>query len=345
LADPIIRSRVSVLDVVNYDWMHAALQDGTLTTEAALFLSACEEVGVASEHIGTFLKNGWSFPKASRSKGKALHRVFDSHRKSTSSKLKASASEMLGLYALLRHYFEIHVGDKPQVAAQLASFQAACACVDVILRAKRGLLTMGRASGELRGHLDKHFRLHEVAYGSSHFKPKHHWMWDVCDQFDRSPFVLDCFVIERLHLRAKAMANSVLNTAVFERSVLSSMLNTHRTALLAMDSDQSGLSGRTSILPECPSARIASSLVQGGLQISVGDFAFHGDSMGSVVACCLEFGCLYVIVDKFEFLRRLSAHSGVWRRGAAREVWHVAAVELALCWSAEGSDFVVLRLR
>ncbi len=51
---------------------------------------------------------------------------------------------MLGLYALLRQYFEVHVGDN--LKAELASFQAACACVDVILRARRGVFAMSVAA-------------------------------------------------------------------------------------------------------------------------------------------------------------------------------------------------------
>jgi hypothetical protein len=348
LADPYLRTHVDLLNVVTYDWMHSALQDGTLTTDAGLLLSSCEVVGITSKEIETHLKSDWVFPHAHRSKGKLLWRIFDQRGKSIQDKVKASASEMLVLYALLRHFFEVRLRDQPEVADQLRSFQAACLCVDILLRAKRGKLPMAEASALLKDAMRQHLLLHMHAYGKSHLKPKHHWMWDVAEQLSRDAFVLDCFVIERLHKRAKAMANSILNTQRFERSVLSSVLNDHRNALQAQGSPILGLTGKTAPLPGCPSALVGNRLVHEGLYISVGDIVFHENSMGSVSACCLEAGCLYVIVEEMIFVRPLSSHSGIWRRPrdqAQLKVWLAASLDIALAWTNNDRDTVtVIRL-
>ena len=59
-----------------------------------------------------YLKNpGWGFPQASRHTSSKLWRVFDSHRSSGGEheKIRASSSELLGLYGLLRHFVETQV--------------------------------------------------------------------------------------------------------------------------------------------------------------------------------------------------------------------------------------------
>ena len=84
--------------------MHCALQDGTLTTEANLLLEACEGSGFTSSDLEAHFQNDWVFPQQHRSKGKLLWRIFDQSRKGLQDKVNASASEMLLLYVLLRHY-------------------------------------------------------------------------------------------------------------------------------------------------------------------------------------------------------------------------------------------------
>ena len=48
------------------------------------------------------------FPSVGRRKAQELHRVFDEHRLSDKNpdKIKCSCAEALGLYGLLRHFFE-----------------------------------------------------------------------------------------------------------------------------------------------------------------------------------------------------------------------------------------------
>ena len=137
-ADRELRDRVDLLDAMRMDWMHAMLQDGTLTVEAGPLLACCERIGVTAHEIESHLKRDWQFPKASQAKSKSLYKIFSDCRRLAAEKVKCSASEMLGLYVLLRDFFESRVGNREEVKAQLQSFQACCACVDIILRAKRG---------------------------------------------------------------------------------------------------------------------------------------------------------------------------------------------------------------
>ena len=226
LSDVALRERVRLIDVHTTDWVHNALQDGVFTTEAWLFIKAS---GIPAGQISAFLADdAWEFPVASAAKSKGLFRVFDSYRSASceeNDKLKCSASELLGLYGLLRFFFAVHT---PHVAAldpKRLSFEAACRVLDVLLVAKRGVASARHASDHLMAACREHLRLHKAAYGTGCLKPKHHWLLDVPPQLERDDLVIDAFVVERNHLIVKAVAENIKHLATFERSVLSGILN------------------------------------------------------------------------------------------------------------------------
>ena len=342
LADPIIRSQADVLHAVTYDWVHAVLQDGILPIEVGLMLEASARIGITWEHIRDHLHHDWQFPKANRSKSKALYRIFAANREGGN--IKASASDMLSLYGLVRYFFETRVRGRAEVQAQLDAFLAACACVDVIMSAKRGSLSMAVASQALQTAITKHLQLHISTYGNRHIKPKHHWLYDVSEQFRRDPFVLDCFIIERLHLRAKAIANDILNTRAFERSVLSSLLLVQQNQLRSDTNQYNSLFGNIMQFPGRPDGRVSDRVVQGGRQIHAGDLVFQGNAVGAVVACCSENEGLFVVVETFVLLRTVSTHGQVFNRSGAMELWQISSVELALAWAVHLDGVVVLRM-
>jgi hypothetical protein len=112
-----------------------------------------------------------------------------------------------------------------ELTGKLASFDAACAVLDVILAAKRGSTPAAQAARELSVKLRHHMTSHIAAYGDDSIRPKHHWNLDLPSQILRDGFVLDAFVIERSHLRVKRIADDVKNTSQFERSVLAGVVN------------------------------------------------------------------------------------------------------------------------
>ena len=93
--------------------------------------------------------------------------------------MKASASEILGSCSVVRHWVATVVGPRPELANQRASFDAACATVDILIQTKKGMLDNRRASDMLLEAIGRHQRLHIAAYGVDKIKPKHHWMSDV----------------------------------------------------------------------------------------------------------------------------------------------------------------------
>ena len=140
-------------------------------------------------------------------------------------KFKATASDLLTLYTILRHFVQTRLRSNPELDTQVASFEAACAIVDVILKAKRGLMPLPQAATLLRSALEDHFAKHQAVYTDAHFVPKHHYLWDVASQWERQDDVFDAFVVERLHLRVKAVSEHIKNTARFELTAVSSVIN------------------------------------------------------------------------------------------------------------------------
>lgn len=259
------------------DWVHCMLADGVLSVEAHLLIASAE---VATNDLEMYLKGDWCFPQASRAKSRTLWQLFDSARASSQEKVKGSASEMLGLYSLLRHFVETRLQGVHGIVSQKASFQAACRIVDVILLAKQGRVPLKRASRMLQEALIDHLSKHKHAYGDSNLKPKHHFMFDVADQWQHQAEVVDAFVVERLHLRVKAVAELVRNTTCFERSCLASLINSH-CRLLQDGQVGDGLVGRRVALAGTP-AQVADSMRVQGMQLSVGDVVFHDGHAGKL---------------------------------------------------------------
>ena len=227
-ADRELLSCCGIVSAVTYDWVHNLFQDGIFTTEGWLFLNAA---GIPSAEVQQYLKcDTWEYPYAFRQKSKQLHRVFDhfrSHSSDEASKLKASASELLGLYGLLRHLAETRIGDRPDISAQRASFDALCHLIDLIVRCKRGKTPPNQTSDNVQKATLRYMELHEAAYGTAFVKPKMHWQLDMSQQIARDGCILDAFIIERMHLTVKRVAETVQNTSCFERSVFSGVIN-HR---------------------------------------------------------------------------------------------------------------------
>jgi hypothetical protein len=162
VANTRLRGHVDIIGVMTYDWVHNCLQDGVFNQECRAFLKACGPLGVTREGIQAFLADeGWVFPACNRSKAKQFHRVFDAHRQSDKEpdKVKAGCSEMLGLYGLLRYFFELYVGDNAAVRVQYRSFLAVCRVLDLVLMAKRCIADFAAVAAQLQIATEEHLQL------------------------------------------------------------------------------------------------------------------------------------------------------------------------------------------
>ena len=345
LADVELRSHISFGTVSTLDWVHSALQDGTMSTEIYLLIAACEDLGLCSfPELEAFLKTGWCFPSATQHKGKTLYRIFDEYRADAAhrkEKIKGSSSEVLGLYTLLRHWVETKLEHHPELELKRSSFDACCLVVDMILDAKRGAVALRDAVPALRNALAMHMQRHLAAYGRAHVKPKHHWLWDVAEQLVRDPLVLDAFITERLHLRAKDACEPVDNTRQFERSALSGLLRNHKRALSA-GIREAGLLGPSRPLADAPHVIVADHMDANGLAVSVGDFVSREGSMGEVVACLAEDQEMFAVLKMTELVQRISPSSVRYRITGRHVVVPATNLEQSVAWYWSGEEVIVL---
>ena len=252
---------------------------------------------------------------------------------------------MLSLYSLLRHWCVVGLPQAaPQIHDHREAFLAACSAVDVILWAKRGGIALADAGRRLRRCMARHMTFHMRARGAQAARPKHHWAFDVADQLCSDAFVFDCFVVERLHLRVKACAEHIKNTRRFEWSALSSVVNSHASQAAKLRVQQ-GLVGKTASTRDFPNAAISDNCEVKGFRCSVGDLVFCNEDCGKVVACCVEAGELFVVVDELQQATKWSHHSGRWSPLARRHVWRADCLSEAAAWQRmPDGNFVVVRM-
>lgn len=340
LSDDIVARYVDFASVVTIDWMHTFLQTGVLTDEVFLLVTSAAHLGVSCKALRAFLQEDWCFHHWQNKKGKDLHHVFDDRRNPTE-KLKCSASELLGLYGLLRFFVETRIADDLSVRKERTSFLACCDVVDAILRAKRR--GNARASADnLQRLMETFMRKHLEAYGRESLRPKHHWAFDIIDQLRRDDMVMDCFAVERLHLRAKRIANNIENTTRFEASTLTGMLIQQMQMLQDANACVDGLRGEFRTLDGYPGVRVTREAAYKGLLLRAGDLVCHGNSMGFVLACACEGEELVLIADLLQHYEKVSPHADKWRRGGEVDVFLMSAVALPLAWQDLGDCVLVV---
>jgi hypothetical protein len=332
LWDDRIRSMVTQ-KVVTIDWVHTMLCDGVFGCEVHLFLSrAQQKLGIGFESVRGFLV-GWTLPCHSKATMHEVRRVFTDFRHSYAEnheKMKASASELLSTYGLLRHFVCRHVQDACMVE-ETSSFELCCHLIDGILDAKHGQTSMNESSLWLKRAHKAFLEMHISCYGSEYIKPKHHWVFDIAEQWSLHSFVPDAFLIEKQHLAAKSIGNRVRNTTTFEKSVLSGMLNSQVQSIGQLGQDFE-LMHNAIPFPGLETSVVADTVSIMGVQMSVDDIVLYNDTAGRVIACIQEGEEFSLVVDSLATHRPLTPHAYICALQSRRVVWNAKLVRLALAW-------------
>jgi hypothetical protein len=326
-------------DVINYDWVHCALQGGVLICEVEALMAATD---TPRSEVQAFLADvAWEYPGAKRTQARLLHRVFDARRVSAedAEKIKASCSELLGLYGMLRCFFNTRFTGVEAFAGHLESFSWLCRTLDLLLSLKYGLADIDATSvGELQHAMQQHLVRHVALYGQRHVRPKHHWLLDCPQQFLRDSCVLDMFVIERGHLQVKSLAEDVRNTRVYERSVLSGVLC--ETLQKESHGCGDGLVGRTAVLLGM-SVTVADQANVNCQQFGVGDVVLRNDAAAGLLrACALDAGDLLFLVEPLRHLREEVPGCSSYVLVGGLAVWDAREVRLAFAWRGDNGPTV-----
>lgn len=333
LWDLTLRPHVRVADIITFDWVHSALQDGSLAIDMFLFIDACvRKLGTRWEDLELYMHTRWEFPHMLQHRGRALHRIFSEWRTSeNNNKMRATAGELLGVYTLVRHWaFEFAQHDA--VKAEFESFRLACAVVDVIMMAKccKSPARVRAISQKLKVLVERHMQAHKAAHGDDRIKPKHHWMFDLILQLLRDGLVLDAFVVERNHLGVKACAQHCKYLPSFERTVLRGSILNQRRELKELV--HNGLVGTRVPFPGVAGADMSDSLISRGMTVCVDDIVFSSaNDPGVIVACACESDVLLLVVQCMEPVKELQ----MWRPSSSMQVWPASDVQIASAWRPE----------
>ena len=355
---------IDVFEPIRMDWVHTCFQDGCMSKEIHLLLVSHSKANIAGyADLEAFLKKDWKFPRAMWAKGRQLHRIFSAYRTNTDGdhdKLRASASECMGVYALVRHWLETRVEHNEALRAHRASFDAACKTIETLMLIKRKSLRMRDGAKQLRENMSTWLRLHKKCYGIDHIIPKHHWMFDVATQLrkdaeesakkgEEEGEMQDALTVERLHLVVKPHANRVDNWREWERSILAGVFNDQLNRLTRLRPDcnlelkrNNGLHDRLSEhalshyfrgIDNAPTMAISMRVLS--MHVSVDDIVFLRQAAGVVISCAEEEGEFYVVVHPLDLVRKMSDSAAVWefqREDLPIRVWKATHIEQASAW-------------
>ena len=343
LWDMTLRPHVPVADIITMDWVHSALQDGSLAVEMFSFIDACaSKIDTQWAELESYVYERWEFPHMLNHRGRGLHRIFSDWRTSeSSSKVRATAGELLGVYPLVRHWAH-ESAQHESLRLELASFYAACDVVDAIMMAKCSASPsrVRAIAANLKALVGRHMQAHKAAYGTERLKPKHEWLFDVCVQLERDGLVLDAFIIEHKHLSVKACAQHCKNLSAFERTVLRGSILEQRRELQRLANNT--LVGQAAVpCPGFPGAEMSKCLVTRGITIRVDDIVLSSArAPGLVIACAREADALLLVVQCMERAKGLH----MWKQTGLTQVWPASDVQVAAAWRHEDNGcLTVLR--
>ena len=176
LADPELRRHIDWMGTLRYDWPHTFLSDGIVGAEMWALVAAGERHHILSQHdIYAFLNEDWHYPRQTKGKQKVLCRLFNEHAQKANEDalaIKASMSDLLGLYGLLRHFVEARLPEDRRMAAEVYNFQLVCKAVDLLLAAKKRRVPVRAAGRQLHALLEQHLQRHVQTHGTSRVRPK-----------------------------------------------------------------------------------------------------------------------------------------------------------------------------
>ena len=99
-----------------------------------------------------------------------LCRLFNEQARKTNEDaltIKASMSDLLGLYCPLRHFVEVRLPEDRRMAAEVYNFQLVCKAVDLLLAAKKRRVPVRAAGRQLHALLEQHLQRHVQTHGAT----------------------------------------------------------------------------------------------------------------------------------------------------------------------------------
>ena len=208
------------------DWVHNLVQEGLWTRECNAYLAVSDE---ASEESFREFVDMLEFPKqAERPKPiRAFIKVLEQGW--VGGHTRPTATEVLTFVSVVYFWVSQHTASPYRDA-----FLSICEIVALLQSAKfdtRSDAEVRRFGQKMLNSYGDYVRKSIAAHGEEWMPSKGHWTWHTILQWIRNGGVLlDTFVVERLHRRAKLQCRRITCTSQFERSALSLILLAHMTS-------------------------------------------------------------------------------------------------------------------
>ena len=221
LLDPDLRDHLDPKDQFCHDWMHCLFQSGVWNIVTFLVLAALAKNGFRNvyAHLHDWLSD-WHGP--AKFKMQKPWQYFAKTRETSNKdakKFKCPASAGLSLCAVLGVYFAIHAA-AGRCLEEIDVYVSLVDLVEYFLAANRHTVTAKGIRKAVENFLAKFCRV----FGYKKQTPKFHWLLHFARHYRIFKMLVSCFVHERKHRVLKRYCQNVLNTVVFEVSVLAEVL-------------------------------------------------------------------------------------------------------------------------
>lgn len=234
LSSPTLRPWLRPCTQYVHDFMHGMVSNGTLNIGLHLVLQHLQSQGLpAWNEMSAYLKL-WCLPAAVQKVG-VLSALFtpakvESHK--SASKVKATASEMLGLYTIVQYHVQ-QIEAKGGVSLETEAFLKLCHMMDLLMATFMGSVT-GTMLDNAASNVLTAFK--NAGY-SEHCIKKFHWLLHYGDELVQHGMLLPCWTMERKHKDVTLVATRVQNLQSFEQGLLVEVLGhcLHQLAHKACD--------------------------------------------------------------------------------------------------------------
>lgn len=209
-----------------YDALHVIFANGILASEIMLFFKEANmHVGITFAQFREYAERMCWQSTQNRYKPQS---VFSAAReKSSDASLKAGASEIIAVYAVLRQWALAVFGHISAMRPALKSLLLLLDVTDLVLK---GATTRLRAADvdDIASRLDiavfAYLEAFVDAHGREEMKHKHHELIHLADQLRKDGQLLWCFTLERKHIVAKSVMQHSRSLRSFAFGAVARML-------------------------------------------------------------------------------------------------------------------------
>lgn len=237
-----LRSVVQPISGLLWDWMHILVCSGVATDEAGYFLQAVCSEGVSLAQIDEFV-GSWTPPKA---QGKLAANFCSARSRDMANggSFRAFAGELLTLVPVLAAFCRQVLLPSGRLARHAHCWLLLSSILQLLQTGDRVV----RQLDPLQRRVEEHHALFCDLYGSEKAKPKLHYLLHLVPTVRHLGSNLSCFVVERKHRAAKAVAAAAFRH--FESVVTTSLVNQHVEEFAALGSIKPDRLVRPQKLPE-----------------------------------------------------------------------------------------------